>query len=123
MTTGSCPPPDLNQALPASLAAARLHPNQCAVHWPITCPSSSSNVWVGQTSACQTICAHYRAISSGAEIEVAQDDATGARSWSTPCFQPGIESNMMVRQGNRMPRGAVKRCCEAQDPDQGWSGI
>lgn len=42
MTAGSCPPPGLNRTLPgsqpASLAAGRLHPNQCAVHWPITCP-------------------------------------------------------------------------------------
>ena len=40
MTAGSCPPPDLKvePCLPASLATAGLHPNQCAVHWPITCP-------------------------------------------------------------------------------------
>lgn len=68
--------------LSASLAAPGLHPNQCAVHWPITCPKQQMRGLGG-------FCAHSWGppICSGTEIEVEQDDATGgARPWSTPCF-------------------------------------
>lgn len=103
VTAGSCPPPDLSRALVSVIGCGLgcTPINQCAVHWPITCPRQLLR---GLGSFCAR---SIQALRSKSRKLMMMPQGLMAKSWSTPCFlvlERTFESNM-VRQWDRMPRG------------------